>query len=32
VDEMVALYNAARAQGLTPDASWLTPNKNFRDL
>jgi hypothetical protein len=32
VDEMVALYNAARAQGLTPDASWLTPNKSFRDL
>jgi len=32
VDEMVSLYNAARAQGLTPDASWLTPNKNFRDL
>src|SRR3989449_2935271 len=25
VDEMVSLYNAARAQGLTPNASWLTP-------
>ena len=32
VDEMISLYNTARAQGLTPDASWLTPNKNFRDL
>ena len=32
VDEMVSLYNAARAQGLTPDPSWLTPNKNFRDF
>jgi hypothetical protein len=31
VDEMVSVYNAARAQGLTPDASWLTPNENFRD-
>jgi hypothetical protein len=30
VDEMVSLYNAARAQGLTPDASWLRPNENFR--
>ena len=29
VDEMVALYNAARAKGLTPDASWLVPNANF---
>jgi len=32
VDEMVSLYNRARAQGLTPDVSWLTPNENFRDL
>jgi hypothetical protein len=32
VDEMVSLYNAARAQGLTPDASWLTPNENFREM
>ena len=32
VDEMVSLYNAARAQGLTPDASWLKPNQNFRDV
>ena len=32
VDEMVSLYNAARAQGRTPDASWLTPNENFRDV
>jgi hypothetical protein len=32
VDEMVTLYNAARAQGLTPDTSWLKPNQNFRDL
>ncbi len=31
VEEMVSLYNAARAQGLTPDASWFTPNENFRD-
>jgi hypothetical protein len=29
VDEMVALYNAARAKGLNPDASWLTPNEDF---
>ena len=32
VDEMVSLYNAARAQGLTPDISWLKPNENFRNL
>jgi hypothetical protein len=31
VEEMVSLYNAARAQGLTPHTSWLTPNKDFRD-
>jgi hypothetical protein len=29
VDEMVSLYNAARAQGLTPESSWLKPNENF---
>ena len=29
VDEMVSLYNAARAKGLTPDSSWLKPNENF---
>ena len=29
VDEMVSLYNAARAQGLKPDSSWLKPNENF---
>jgi hypothetical protein len=32
VDEMVSLYNAARAQGLTPDTSWLKPNENFPTL
>ena len=32
VEEMVSLYNTARAQGLTPDASWLKPNASFRDL
>jgi hypothetical protein len=29
VDELVCVYNAARAQGLKPDASWLKPNPNF---
>jgi hypothetical protein len=29
VDEMVSIYNAARAQGLTPDPSWLKPNESF---
>ena len=29
VDELVCIYNAARAQGLKPDASWLKPNPNF---
>ncbi|HEY4284709.1 MAG TPA: hypothetical protein VGM62_16730 [Chthoniobacterales bacterium] len=29
VHQMVATYNAARAQGLTPDASWLKPNDDF---
>jgi len=32
VDEMVLLYNKARAQGLTPDTSWLKPNENFPTL
>jgi hypothetical protein len=32
VDKMVSLYNTARAQGLTPDISWLKPNENFRNL
>jgi hypothetical protein len=32
VDEMVSLYNTARAQGLTPAISWLKPNENFRNL
>jgi len=32
VDEMVSLYNTARAQGLTPDISWLKPNENFPNL
>lgn len=32
VDEMVSLYNRARAQGLTPDTSWLKPNENFPNL
>src|SRR5437588_9803636 len=31
VDEMVSLYNEARAQGLTPVAWWVKPNENFRD-
>ena len=29
VDEMVSLYNTARARGLTPDTSWLKPNEDF---
>lgn len=32
VDKMVSLYNTARAQGLTPDISWLKPNENFPNL
>ena len=32
VDEMVSLYNTARAQGLTPDISWLKPNEDFPNL
>ena len=30
VDELVCVYNAARAQGLKPEPSWLKPNANFR--
>jgi hypothetical protein len=29
VDELICVYNAARAQGLTPDPSWLKPNADF---
>jgi hypothetical protein len=29
VDELVSVYNAARAKGLKPDASWLKPNADF---
>ena len=29
IDELVQAYNAARAQGLTPDRSWLKPNEEF---
>ena len=29
VDELICVYNAARAQGLTPDKSWLKPNADF---
>jgi len=29
VDELLCVYNAARAKGLKPDASWLKPNPNF---
>jgi hypothetical protein len=29
VDELLCVYNAARAQGLKPDASWLKPNTDF---
>jgi hypothetical protein len=30
VNEMVVAYNAAKAQLLKPDVSWLKPNKDFR--
>ena len=30
VSELICVYNAARAQGLTPDASWLKPNPDFK--
>jgi hypothetical protein len=29
VDELVCVYNAALAQGLIPEASWLKPNADF---
>jgi hypothetical protein len=29
IDEIMSVYNAARAQGLKPDASWLKPNADF---
>jgi hypothetical protein len=29
VDEFLSIYNAARAKGLKPDASWLKPNPHF---
>ena len=30
VNYLVNVYNAARAKGLKPDASWLKPNPDFR--
>ena len=30
VCDLVSIYNAARAKGLKPDASWLKPNPDFR--
>ena len=30
VNDLICLYNAARAQGLKPDASWLKPNAHFQ--
>ena len=29
VDQLLSIYNAARAKGLKPDASWLKPNPHF---
>jgi hypothetical protein len=29
VDQLLSIYNAARAKGLKPDASWLKPNPDF---
>jgi hypothetical protein len=29
VDGLLSVYNAARAKGLKPDASWLRPNADF---
>jgi hypothetical protein len=29
IDELLSVYNAARAQDLAPDAAWLKPNPNF---
>jgi hypothetical protein len=30
VNDLICVYNAARAKGLKPDASWLKPNPNFQ--
>ena len=30
VDDLICLYNSARAQGLKPDPSWLKPNPDFK--
>lgn len=30
VNDLIAAYNAARAKGLKPDASWLKPNADFK--
>jgi hypothetical protein len=30
VDDLIVPYNAARAKGLKPDASWLKPNPDFK--
>jgi hypothetical protein len=30
VNELVSVYNAARAKGLKPDSSWLKPNPEFK--
>ena len=30
ISQFVCTYNAAVAQGLKPDASWLQPNPEFR--
>ena len=30
INELVQTYNAARAKGLNPDASWLKPNEQFQ--
>jgi hypothetical protein len=29
VNELITSYNAARAKGLKPEASWLKPNPDF---
>jgi hypothetical protein len=30
VNDLIAVYNAARAKGLKPEVSWLRPNPDFR--
>jgi hypothetical protein len=30
VNKLVSVYNAARAKGLKPEASWLKPNPDFK--